>query len=106
MPSRSQVFPSALEFLRVGWLKLMVTLLVWILHGMAISCFAMAICLSILIGQAKAGEVGCINAKVMSGKLITDLCWDCVFPIRVAGVPISGSLNASRVPDEIGRAHV
>ena len=23
MPSRSQVFPSALEFLRVGWLKLM-----------------------------------------------------------------------------------
>ena len=56
MPSRSQVFPSALEFLRVGWLKLMVTLLVWILHGMAISCFAMAICLSILIGQAKAGS--------------------------------------------------
>ena len=99
MLSRSQVFPSALEFLRVGWLKLMVTLLVWILHGMAISCFAMVICLSILIGQAKAGEVGCINAKVMSGKLITDLCWDCVFPIRVAGVPISGSLNASRVPD-------
>lgn len=99
MPSRSQVFPSALEFLLVGWIKLMVTFLVWMRHGMAISCFAMALCLSILIGQAKAGEVGCINAKVMSGKLITDLCWDCVFPIRVAGVPISGSLNASRVPD-------
>ena len=99
MPSRSKVFPSVLEFLLVGWIKLMVTFLVWMLHGMAISCFAMALCLSILIGQAKAGEVGCINAKVMSGKLITDLCWDCVFPIRVAGVPISGSLNASRVPD-------
>ena len=44
-------------------------------------------------------EVGCINANLMSGKLITDICWNCVFPIRVAGIPISGSLHRDRVPD-------
>lgn len=43
-------------------------------------------------------EVGCINANIIGPKMITDICWDCVFPIRVAGVPISGSLFRDRYP--------
>lgn len=38
---------------------------------------------------ADAGR--CINANIISGKLITDVCWECTFPIRVAGVRISPS---------------
>ena len=43
-------------------------------------------------------DVGCVDAKVMSGKLITNICWDCVFPIIVMGVPISGKNGLDRVP--------
>lgn len=34
-------------------------------------------------------DPGCQDAQVISGKLITDICWDCVFPIRVAGIPMN-----------------
>ena len=30
-------------------------------------------------------DPGCRDSQLISGKLITDMCWDCVFPIRVAG---------------------
>lgn len=32
----------------------------------------------------------CHNAEVIGPKMFTDICWSCIFPIRVAGVPISG----------------
>lgn len=35
-------------------------------------------------------EPGCPDAQVFSGKLITDVCWDCLFPIRIAGIPLGG----------------
>lgn len=53
-----------------------------------------------LIGRpAAASEVGCVDANIISGSLITDVCWDCVFPIKVAGVSLSGSKYKDRVPD-------
>lgn len=52
-----------------------------------------------LLPAASASEVGCVDADIISGALITDVCWDCVFPIKVAGVAISGSKSRDRVPD-------
>lgn len=44
-------------------------------------------------------EVGCENADIVSGKLITNICWDCLFPVRLAGVPMGSG------PDPVpGRA--
>lgn len=40
-------------------------------------------------GHAVA-DPGCQNANIISGKLITDICWSCIFPITIAGVPMSG----------------
>ncbi len=45
-----------------------------------------------------AADSGCQNAQVIGPKLITDLCWSCLFPIRIAGVPISGA--GGRIPEE------
>jgi len=41
------------------------------------------------IGEAEATSAGCVDAEIISGKLITDICWDCIFPLRIAGIPIS-----------------
>lgn len=35
--------------------------------------------------------IPCENANVLSGRLITDICWSCLFPITVASAPISSS---------------
>ena len=49
---------------------------------------------------AKA-ELTCPDAGLLSGKLLTDVCWSCIFPIRVAGLPLgsgnvpSGASNKS-----------
>lgn len=70
--------------------------------GAALSGFAVILAAALCLGgvrSAKAEEVGCIDAKIISQKLITDVCWDCVFPIKVAGVPVSGSKHKDRVPD-------
>ena len=42
-------------------------------------------------------EVGCQNAEVIGPKLITDVCWSCIFPIRIAGQALGASSN--RVPE-------
>lgn len=41
-------------------------------------------------------DAGCYDANVLSGKLISDFCWKCIFPIRVMGIPIS--TGEGRVP--------
>lgn len=43
---------------------------------------------------AAADYTGCPDAGVLSAKLITDVCWDCIFPIRIAGT----SIGSGRVP--------
>lgn len=40
----------------------------------------------------------CENGDVLSGKLISDVCWNCIFPIRVVGFDISG--DGGYVPDD------
>ena len=48
-------------------------------------------CLTFAARPAAAEEyAGCPNAGVLSAKLITDICWDCIFPLRIAGVSIGG----------------
>ncbi|EPG4157683.1 TraU family protein, partial [Klebsiella pneumoniae] len=49
----------------------------------------MAVSAVFWVGSVSA-DPGCQNAEVIGGKLITDICWSCIFPIKVAGVPISG----------------
>lgn len=61
------------------------------------------------------GEVGCIDADIISGKLITGMCWDCVFPLRLAGItlkagdsaPPDGSVNSTvcGCQDDLGVTH-
>nr|WP_093320035.1 TraU family protein [Thorsellia anophelis] len=32
----------------------------------------------------------CHDAKVFSNKLLTDICWSCLFPIKIAGINLTG----------------
>lgn len=40
--------------------------------------------------NAQASTPGCSNAEVLGPKLITDICWSCLFPLKVAGFSLSG----------------
>ena len=39
---------------------------------------------------ATAADPGCPDAELFSAKLLTDICWSCLFPIRIAGLSIGG----------------
>lgn len=41
---------------------------------------------------AEMGNV-CPDAKLWSGRLVTDICWSCIFPIILGGVPMGGSTD-------------
>lgn len=59
-------------------------------HGrfvLYVFCGAIAIILSFCT-PAYAGEVACPKYNVFS-KLMTDICWNCMFPITIAGVPMN-----------------
>jgi conjugal transfer pilus assembly protein TraU len=47
-------------------------------------------------GQAQARDPRCPNAEVFSAKLITDVCWGCLFPVKIAGLYLFGSNKPSR----------
>lgn len=54
-----------------------------------------------LAGEAY-GSPECPDAEVLSGRLITDICWDCMFPIYVAGIKMgSGDTPAGAVTDSL-----
>ncbi|MEM9763520.1 MAG: TraU family protein [Pseudomonadota bacterium] len=42
--------------------------------------------------------LGCDDGSIFATNLISDLCWDCIFPIRIGGIPL-GSLEAIAGPD-------
>lgn len=44
---------------------------------------------------AQAAEPGCHDARLFQ-RLITDFCWSCILPIKVAGIPMAGG----ETPDE------
>lgn len=56
------------------------------LNKLRSSLFA-ALCSTSTLAMA---EVGCYSADVLSGSLVTNICWDCIFPIKVAGVALGG----------------
>ncbi len=58
---------------------------------------AVAFVLSMSMTSSANAAVGCYSGDVSGPKLITDICWDCLFPLRVAGVSISG--ETSGVPE-------
>ena len=43
---------------------------------------------SLFTGPASGGI--CDTSPMLSGRMLTDVCWDCVFPIKVAGIPLGG----------------
>ena len=43
----------------------------------------------LLFSNTSKAAGSCENADIISGKLITDVCWDCIYPIRIAGIPVS-----------------
>lgn len=40
----------------------------------------------------------CVDSQFLSGKMITDVCWSCLFPIISLGVPLGAS--SSEAPDD------
>lgn len=42
----------------------------------------------------------CADAQLWSGKLITDICWSCLFPIRAAGASLGGGNVPSIATDQ------
>ena len=51
-----------------------------------------------------AGSVDCPDADGLGASLVNNICWDCIFPIRIAGADIS--LGDSFVPARAARAPV
>lgn len=56
---------------------------------------------STLLSSNVMADPGCQDANLIGPKMITDICWTCIFPLRIAGVDISGS--SGRIPDEAVR---
>lgn len=52
--------------------------------------YATAFSVTALASQQAVADVGCHDAQIIGPKLITDICWSCIFPIKIAGVAISG----------------
>lgn len=46
----------------------------------------------------------CRDNHAISAALITDVCWSCIFPIKVAGATLGGSSN--KVPDDAAKGSV
>jgi conjugal transfer pilus assembly protein TraU len=50
----------------------------------------LVVLLTLGVRPLPAADPGCPDAELFSGKLITDICWGCLFPIRIAGLSIGG----------------
>ena len=48
-----------------------------------------------------ANDAVCPDAELLSGKRITDICWRCLFPVRVLGVDIAGGERPSKSTDKV-----
>lgn len=54
----------------------------------ALICTATAI-ICLLGVETATADPGCQSADIFSAKLMTDICWTCLFPLRVAGATLS-----------------
>lgn len=48
-------------------------------------------------GKTEDGDDACEDAQVLSGKLISGVCWQCIYPIIVSALPITGG-REDRIP--------
>jgi conjugal transfer pilus assembly protein TraU len=55
-------------------------------------------------GAEDTGSVDCPDADGLGASLVNNICWDCIFPIRIAGADIS--LGDSFVPARAARSPV
>jgi hypothetical protein len=63
---------------------------------------AVLACLLVLwLRPLPAADAGCPDAELFSGKLITDICWACLFPIRIAGLSIGGGERPDAASDQV-----
>lgn len=46
-------------------------------------------------------EPYCPDAQVLSGKMITDICWDCIYPVRIGGMEVGEGHIPSDAADDI-----
>jgi conjugal transfer pilus assembly protein TraU len=51
-------------------------------------CLAVALLTLLAVGAPRAEDAGCPDAQLFSGKLVTDICWACLFPVRLFGLGI------------------
>ena len=51
-------------------------------------CLAVVLLTLLAVGAPRAEDAGCPDAQLFSGKLITDICWACLFPVRLFGLGI------------------
>ena len=56
--------------------------------------------------QSVTDSLSCPNAELFSGKLFTDVCWACLFPIRIAGVSITPGDAPSGASSAIHEPHL
>ena len=57
------------------------------------------IAMLVMVRPATPADATCPDAELLSGRLITDVCWSCLFPVRIAGVPIGGGEVPSGASD-------
>ena len=55
-------------------------------------------------GAEGTGSIDCPEADGLGASLVNNICWDCIFPIRIAGADIS--LGDSFVPARAARTPV
>lgn len=75
-------------------------MIIKLLKGVLRTFFATAFLFLWQVAQAEAAKPDptCQDSQLISGRLITDMCWDCVLPIRVAGAYLGG--GQSQVPSK------
>lgn len=50
--------------------------------------------------SSKAYSESCPDAGVFGSGLLTNFCWDCIFPVRLNGLTIKGPNGSDSVPDD------
>ncbi|RIY33676.1 hypothetical protein CKF54_02415 [Psittacicella hinzii] len=96
-PQRSKSYQDLdfLDFSSLAILEVQALTKAWLyLSSYLSSLLAQGIKLLELVSPAgaKANSLGvCPNSHILSHKLISDICWDCMFPIKIAGASLTGN---------------
>jgi conjugal transfer pilus assembly protein TraU len=64
------------------------------------AALALGLVLSAAGLPAARADALCPDAQLFSGKLLTDVCWGCLFPIRIAGLAIGSGPVPSGAAEE------